>query len=86
MSICDDVRAGALILDVRDESEFNNSSLPNSINIPLNSIHSFNEEDLSKTIFVVCATGMRAEFAKNVLFDYGYSNTINAGCYFSLNC
>jgi len=86
MSFCDQVRAGALIIDVRDASEFATSSVSKSINIPLNSLDSFNERDYTKTILVVCATGMRAEFAKNVLFDYGYSNTINAGCYTSLRC
>ena len=70
---------GAVIIDVRTESEFNSGNIKNSINVPLKDlIYRVKEFDKDKKYVTVCAVGMRAESAKKFFENRGY-NVVNGG-------
>ena len=59
------IEDGAIIIDVRTESEFKSGNIKNSINVPLKDLmHRVNEFSKEKKYITVCAVGMRAESAK----------------------
>jgi phage shock protein E len=80
------VKAGAIIVDVRSEGEFNGGHIKGSINIPVDQIASnLNKlKDKNKTIITCCASGMRSAAAKNVLKSNGYTQVYNGGGWSSL--
>ena len=67
---------GAVIVDVRTPDEYNREHIPNAINIPLDSIDSF---DMAKDvqIIVYCQTGIRSKEAIDNLIDRGYTTLYN---------
>ncbi len=71
---------GAIIIDVRSESEFKESSIEYSINIPLNTLSSsLNHIDKNQVIIVCCLSGKRSSKAKEMLKSNGYKNVFNGG-------
>ncbi len=52
-----------LIIDVREESEFEASYIPNSINVPLKTLLKSPDEYITGTAYIVCATGSRSKKA-----------------------
>ena len=59
------IKDGAIIIDVRTESEFKSGNIENSINVPLKDlIYRINEFSKEKKYITVCTIGMRAESAK----------------------
>ena len=70
---------GAIIIDVRSESEFKESSIENSINIPLDELNSsLNEiKDKNQVIITCCLSGKRSSKAKEILKSNGYKNVFN---------
>ena len=52
-----------LIIDVREESEFEAMYIPNSTNIPLKTLLNSPEEFITGTAYLVCATGSRSKKA-----------------------
>lgn len=70
------IENGAIIVDVREISEYEINHIPNSINIPLNNIESINYNKDS-TIIVYCATGVRSSQAALKLHSLGYTNIYN---------
>ena len=70
---------GAIIIDVRTESEYKSGHIKNSINVPLKDLtYRINEFDKKDNIVTVCAAGMRAESAKKFFESRGY-NVTNGG-------
>ena len=70
---------GAVIIDVRTESEFNSGNIKNSVNVPLKDlIYRVKEFDKDKKYVTVCAVGMRAESAKKFFKKRGYQ-VVNGG-------
>ncbi len=68
---------GALLLDVRLESEYRNNHLPDSLNIPLYLLRLKTRElDRDKRYIVCCDTGRRSSSAAFLLNERGYD-----GCY-----
>ena len=72
----------SLIIDVRTENEWNNGYIENAKHIPvsdlkkrLNEIQAFKDQP----IFTYCAAGKRAERAKNLLIENGFTNVTNLG-------
>ena len=72
----------SLIIDVRTDNEWNNGYIENAKHIPiselkkrLNEIQAFKEQP----VFTYCAAGKRAERAKNLLIENGFTNVINLG-------
>ena len=71
------VRNDEYILDVREEYEVENESIPNVINIPLGQLRDrLNEIPKNRKIYVCCQVGLRGYIACTILNQYGY-NTSN---------
>jgi CRP-like cAMP-binding protein len=67
------VKHGALLLDVRLESEHKNAHLPSSINIPLYLLRiKARQLDKNKRYIVYCDTGRRSSSAAYLLNERGY--------------
>lgn len=67
------VNDGAVLLDVRLESEYQNDHLPGSMNLPLSLLRSKARElDKSKQYIAVCDTGRRSSSAAYLLSERGY--------------
>ncbi|AYQ55912.1 Phage shock protein E [Bathymodiolus thermophilus thioautotrophic gill symbiont] len=78
---------GAQLVDVRSSSEFSQGSLPNAINLPLQSImNAKNILDENKAIVLYCLTGMRSSTAKNYLVKMGFNNVNDLGSFKNYNC
>ena len=70
---------GALIIDVRTESEYKSGHIKNSINVPLKDLnYRIIEFDKKDNIVTVCAAGIRTESAKKIFESRGY-NVANGG-------
>ena len=81
------IENGAIILDVRSNSEFASGHIDGSINIPVNKLadNLRKLKDKSKPIITCCASGMRSATAKGLLEARGYANVINGGAWHRLN-
>ena len=64
---------GAIVIDVRDNSEYNTGHIVNAINIPINDIKNISY-DKDDTLILYCATGIRSEEGLKVLHALGYTN------------
>ena len=64
---------GAVVLDVRTPSEFQQGHLKDSKNIPLNEIRSKMEtiKKWNKPVIIVCRSGARSAAAKSILSSAG---------------
>ena len=79
------IAGGAIILDVRTKSEYQDGHIRGSINIPLQNL----QENISKlkkekAIITCCASGMRSVSAKGILKSNGFVNVYNGGGWRSL--
>lgn len=75
-------REDILLLDVRDEFEFQISHIPNAINIPLEKIRErLQELDPNKPLYVNCQTGLRSYLACRILMQHGFTCYNLAGGY-----
>jgi|TARA_B100001105_G_scaffold214806_1_gene180070 phage shock protein E len=78
---------GAQLVDVRSSAEFSQGSLPNAINLPLQSIMAAdNFLDRSKAIILYCMSGARASTAKNYLMQLGFKNVHDLGSFQNYSC
>jgi phage shock protein E len=79
------LQQGALIIDVRSVSEFNNGHIKDAINIPVDSIKNKIDElkKKDKPIITCCASGMRSGMAKTILRQNGIE-AYNGGSWVSL--
>jgi rhodanese-related sulfurtransferase len=73
------IEEGLIIVDVREQSEFNASRIPNSHLIPLNTVSK--ELLVSKfgekaNIIIHCKSGKRSKIAANILLQQGYEGNI----------
>ena len=64
---------GALLVDVRTAEEYIDSHIEGSINIPLAEIETL-DYDLSTTIILYCASGIRSAEAAEKLVNKGYTD------------
>jgi len=72
----------AIIVDVCSQWEFRQKHYPGAVNIPVDEIEGRIKElgkDKEKPIVVYCASGVRAQEAKETLNEKGFSNVRNAG-------
>ncbi len=81
------INNGALLVDVRTQSEFNEGHLPNAKLIPVNQVEQriaeFGE-DKDRKIVLYCKAGVRAAKAESILKSQGYTQVFNAGGYADL--
>ncbi|MCP4501326.1 MAG: rhodanese-like domain-containing protein [Deltaproteobacteria bacterium] len=84
------IAAGATLVDVRTQAEFEEGHLEGSILIPVQELETRLAElekangGKEKQIILVCRSGGRAGRAKTLLQDKGYSTVSNAGGWASL--
>ena len=70
-----------LLIDVREEEEFNKCSIKGSISIPINNLEQkshlefIKQESLFKEIFTLCQLGKRSEKASKMLMKFKISST-----------
>ena len=73
---------GHIIVDVRQQFEYDAGHIPGAINIPLGSISNEQPEelpDLNQVILVYCRSGVRSKSAAQKLFDIGYTHVYEFG-------
>ncbi len=73
------IEDGALIIDVREESEYNQFHIEDSILIPLSiiNVHELNKKNPdNKKIIIHCRSGKRSKLAANILIEQNYSGEI----------
>ena len=71
----------AVLIDVRERSEYNDGHIPGSRNLPLaeiNQIHKLVPEK-SRAIFIYCLSGRRSGNAVSALKAKGYTSVSNIG-------
>ena len=86
---CIKIKDGAVIIDVREESELNqNGMIKNAIHIPRGLIEFMLSPDSQENpsninqdtnILVYCAGGYRSALAAKTLIDLGFNNVFNIG-------
>ena len=69
-----------VVLDVRTNSEYAESHVKGSINIPYDEIDETTDLDKTKTILVYCKSGVRSNKAYNTLKSLGY-DVVDLGAY-----
>jgi phage shock protein E len=80
LELPDLIEKGAVVVDVRSQSEFLQGSRPGSVNIPLNEMSSrYKDLDKNKTVILCCASGARSGMAVGILKKNGFSRVVNAG-------
>jgi len=70
---------GAIFIDVRDESEFNEYHYSDSINIPLSRINQLSQYDKNTVLIFYCKSGGRAASALKEAQKMGFINVYNLG-------
>ena len=79
------IAAGAIILDVRTESEFKTGHIEGSINISLGTIRErYVELDKNKTYITVCSHGLRSVKVESLLKERGFKHVYNGGAWSDL--
>jgi phage shock protein E len=78
------LQQGALVVDVRTNSEFQAHHLPNALHIPLEELESLaarRVKDKSQVILLHCETGRRSVVARRKFSQLGYTRVFNLGSY-----
>lgn len=78
----DAIPSDAIRLDVRNPEEIARGSIPNFINIPLDSLRDrYKELDFTKEIYITCQVGQRGYVAQRILTQLGAKTKNLAGGY-----
>ena len=68
------IQAGALVVDVRSQEEWNQGHIASSVLIPLDELpNRLNELPKDRDIVVVCHTGVRAKEGATILGNSGFT-------------
>ena len=72
---------GAVLLDVRTPQEYREGHIPESINVPLQTLDKVRSvvENKDTELFVYCYSGARSRQAAAALGQMGYTNVRNIG-------
>lgn len=73
------IKDGLIIIDVREQDEYDQAHLENAILVPLSTVSAEKINELNptnKTILIHCRSGKRSKVAANVLLSQGYSGEI----------
>lgn len=72
------LQRGAMLLDVREVSEYELGHVDGAVNIPLGQLRSrIGEVPKDRTVIVYCQVGLRAYIAVRILKQHGYDNVLN---------
>ena len=84
--IKDAIRRGAMVIDVRTATEFDQGRVPGSINIPVDRIPVNAERirEMNRPIIFVCSTGARSSKAASIMQEKGLKEVYNAGSWENL--
>lgn len=69
-----------LLIDVREETEFQKGTIPGAVLIPLGELETTDKlvgTDLNTLIVVMCRSGARSARAQQYLFGIGFKNVYN---------
>ncbi|MES2655223.1 MAG: rhodanese-like domain-containing protein [Bacteroidota bacterium] len=79
------ITEGAVILDVRTETEYKMGHIEGAVNIPLSKLHADNIPlDKSKVIITCCSHGLRSVKAVSLLKANGFNKVYNGGAWTDL--
>lgn len=83
--LAEEIRKGAIILDVRTENEYRMGHIDGSVNISLGTIRErYIELDSSKTYITCCSHGLRSVKVEIILKEKGFKNVYNGGAWIDL--
>lgn len=71
----------AILIDVRENSEYNSGHHPKAINIPLSALqhNKVPDIDTKEHIYLYCRSGNRSQVALQILQQKGFENVTNIG-------
>lgn len=85
------IASGATVLDVRTPEEFSSGHVASATNMPVDDLAQHTADvdklvggDKTKPVVVYCASGGRAQKAKETLEAAGYTHVVNGGGYSAL--
>ena len=73
------IENGALIIDVREQNEYNQAHIENSVLVPLSTVSAEKINEVNpqnKTILIHCHSGKRSKVAANIISSQGYTGEI----------
>ena len=73
------IENGALIIDVREQNEYDQAHIENSILVPLSTVSAEKINEVNpqnKTILIHCHSGKRSKVAANIILTQGYTGEI----------
>tara|TARA_B100000927_G_scaffold154103_1_gene124169 strand:+ start:405 stop:725 length:321 start_codon:yes stop_codon:yes gene_type:complete len=73
------IKNGALIIDVREQNEYDQVHIENSVLVPLASVSAEKINEVNpqnKTILIHCHAGKRSKVAANIILGQGYAGEI----------
>lgn len=72
------VQGGALLVDVREQGEFDNVHAEGAMLIPLDEFETrYSELPKDKTLVMICRSGARSARAGELLLEHGYTDVVN---------
>jgi rhodanese-related sulfurtransferase len=72
------VQNGALLIDVREQNEFDEVRIPGSILLPLSELQQrYSELPTDKELVMQCRSGARSGRASEFLLNNGYTQVVN---------
>lgn len=77
----EEVKNGAILIDVRTISEYEEYHLSDAVSLPLSDINNISNivDNKEKEIIVYCQSGNRSKQAYNILKKMGYKNVLDLG-------
>ena len=73
------IENGALIIDVREQNEYDQAHIENSVLVPLSTVSAEKINEVNpknKTILIHCHSGKRSKVAANIILTQGYTGEI----------
>ena len=73
------IENGALIIDVREQNEYDKAHIENSVLVPLSTVSAEKINEVNpqnKTILIHCHSGKRSKVAANIILSQGYTGEI----------
>ena len=73
------IKNGVLIIDVREQNEYDQAHIENSVLVPLSTVSAQKINEINpqnKTILIHCHAGKRSKVAANIILSQGYTGEI----------